>query len=64
MSPILQMSKMKPRVTLSQLKATLIKSGGTQIWNQFSGSTVHALGYSITLLPGKIREILEVTTKI
>lgn len=30
----------------SQLKTILIRSGGTQIWNQFSSSTVHALGYS------------------
>lgn len=52
--PILQMSKMQVIVRLSELpKATLIRSAGTQIWNQFFGSTVHGLGYATIPLLGK-----------
>lgn len=37
---------MRPSVRLTQCpKATLIRIGGTQIWNQFSSSTVYDLGY-------------------
>ena len=38
---------------LSQRKAILIRSGETQIWNQFSGSTVRDLGCSIIFPAGK-----------
>lgn len=62
--PILRMSKMRSRVTLSQPKATLIRSGGTQIWNQFSGSNSTGFGLFCFFQEKKNREILEVITKI